>query len=39
MTSLFIPKQGVEQNLSLFVKGGNIHLSSLDAWEMKPINK
>jgi len=39
ITSLFIAKQGVEQKLSLFVKGGNINLKSLDAWEMKPINK
>jgi len=39
ITSLFIAKQGVEQNISLFVEGGNINLNSLDAWEMKPINK
>ena len=38
ITSLFIAKQGIEQELSLFVKGGNINLNSLDAWEMKPIN-
>ena len=39
ITSLFIAKQGVEQNISLFVEGGNINLNSLDAWEMKQINK
>ena len=39
ITSLFIAKQGVEQKLSLFVKGGNINLKSLEAWERKPINK
>ena len=39
INSLFIAKQGVEQKLSLFVKGGNINLKSLEAWERKPINK